>query len=126
MRSLNDRLRAIERNSLIIRILDVLALTPVSLEVELETQEQLAGAFERSEIPFNREWNEGVDGRVDFMFDYGIALEVKLKGNRASIARQCRRYLASPAIVFLILATNRSMPHVGTNFKTVHLGRAHL
>lgn len=49
-------------------------------------------------------------GVIDFYNEsIGIGVEVKIKGGKKAIYRQCARYCNSPIIKELILITNRSM-----------------
>lgn len=45
---------------------------------------------------------------IDFFID-GIGIEVKIKGGKMSIYKQCERYCKDDKITSLILVTNRSM-----------------
>lgn len=79
--------------------------------------------------PFMREHVLGPGDVVDFMVD-GIAVEVKIKGQRRAIYRQCKRYAAHEAVEGLLLITNVAMGFPeemeGKPTAVLNLGRAWL
>lgn len=72
------------------------------LQEEIETQ-LLAGAF-----AFEREVKLGDGDIIDFVVGR-IGLEVKIKGAKREIYRQCERYCAHDQITGLVLASNVAM-----------------
>ncbi|MBS9476219.1 hypothetical protein [Ancylobacter radicis] len=78
---------------------------------------------------FTREHVLGPGDVVDFMVD-GIAVEVKIKGQRRAIYRQCKRYAAHEAVEGLLLITNVAMGFPedmeGKPTAVLNLGRAWL
>lgn len=46
-------------------------------------------------------------GRIDFMVD-DVGLELKVRGSRASVLRQAQRYLLSPALSSLVVASTHA------------------
>lgn len=73
---------------------------------EDELQRGIAEALEAAGIAFEREAIRGRD-RFDFLVGR-IAVEVKVKGTRASVAAQLARYARRDDIDALVLATTRS------------------
>ncbi|MEN5084281.1 hypothetical protein ABE438_17510 [Bosea sp. TWI1241] len=55
-----------------------------------------------------RENNLGDGDIIDFLVD-GVGVEIKIKGQRRAIFRQCQRYCAHDSIQALVLATNAAM-----------------
>lgn len=47
-------------------------------------------------------------GRIDFLIDGDVGLEVKVQGSPAAVARQIQRYCYCPEIAALILVTAKS------------------
>ena len=47
-------------------------------------------------------------GMIDLFYN-GIGIEIKIKGNKMSIYRQCERYCLDDEITHFILITNRAM-----------------
>lgn len=66
---------------------------------------------------------------IDFLL-FGIGMEVKIKGSKMSIYKQCERYCKFEEIKSLILITNRSMGFPesinGKDCYVLNLGRAWL
>lgn len=46
---------------------------------------------------------------IDFLIEPGIGIEIKIKGGKRAIYRQCVRYCQFPEVKSLILITNLSM-----------------
>lgn len=57
---------------------------------------------------FQREHRFDKKNRIDF-FNTGIGIEVKIKGGRMAIYRQCERYCKFDSVTGLILITNVAM-----------------
>lgn len=72
---------------------------------EAELQRGIAEAFDAAGIFYAREVKLGSD-RLDFLAD-GIAIEVKVDGANAAVARQLERYAEHPEVGALVLATTR-------------------
>lgn len=89
----------------IIRLIQTRRL-PLSAEKPL--QAALALEFEKAGIAAEREVDLGDGDVIDFMIG-GIGLEVKIKGQRRAIFRQCERYCGHDRVVTLVLATNAAM-----------------
>lgn len=47
-------------------------------------------------------------GRIDFLVDPGIGLEVKVDGSRAALVRQIHAYLGEPDVRELLIVTSKS------------------
>jgi hypothetical protein len=99
------------------------------LSDEKQAQAELARMLTVDKVEFEREVRLSDHDVIDFMFG-DVGLELKLKGQRVAIFRQCERYCEHPTIGSLVLATNAAMgmPEV-LNGKPVHvayLGRAWL
>ena len=87
---------------------ELIKRTRFSLNTEAETKIQMAAVFKANGLSFTTEHVLDAQSRLDFFMD-GTAIEVKLKGARMEIYRQCERYLAHPDVTDLILITNRAM-----------------
>jgi hypothetical protein len=112
------------------RIAQTISRTRLPLARESATQSALAVAFARAGIRFEREVSLNAADRVDFIVSDWIAVEVKVKGSRTSIYRQCVRYCLHERVLALILASNVAMglpPLIeGKPARLVNLGRAWL
>lgn len=78
------------------------------LASEKALQAKLADELAHAGIPAEREVDLGDGDIIDFMIG-GIGLELKLKGQRRAIFRQCERYCGHDRVVTLVLATNAAM-----------------
>lgn len=74
---------------------------------ESQLQVAVAIALGESRILFQREVDLGEAGRIDFLLDNGIGLELKVRGSAGNIAAQLSRYASSPQIRELVLVTTR-------------------
>jgi len=80
------------------------------LVIEKETQKAIEEKFSDNGIVFNREHRLDAQNIPDFFInEYGIAIEVKIKGNAKKIYKQCERYCSFDEVKGLIIVTNRSM-----------------
>lgn len=75
---------------------------------EILLHEQMEAAFLRAGFSFRREVNVK-GGRLDFLFDDGTALEVKVKGSGNSVSRQAARYCDLEEIMKVIIVSTRPM-----------------
>lgn len=94
------------------QVLGVLQFYEFSLTDEKVLQELINDTLVGEGIPVKREVNLAPYGIVDFMLD-GVAFEVKIKGQKKAIYRQCRDYTQHPDVKALVLVTARAMglPH---------------
>lgn len=80
-----------------------------NLQDEKQTQAAIAQEFDKAGMTtYLREHRFDEKNVVDF-FVCNIAIEVKIKGSRREIFRQCERYCQFEEVQKLILITNRSM-----------------
>lgn len=61
---------------------------------------------EDCEIFHQREYRLSDTDIIDFLFDDGIGMEVKIKGQKSKILRQCNRYAQYHEIKAIILASS--------------------
>lgn len=86
------------------------------LQDEKSTQAELARLLDAIGLTYRREVRLSAADIVDFMLPVaaeqgsgGIAIELKIKGQRRAIYRQLERYCAHDDVAALILATNVPM-----------------
>lgn len=85
---------------------DQIKKTRADLTNEKKTQNQI---FEEIKyFGFVREYKLDAHNIPDFFYD-GIAIEVKIKGSKMAIYKQCERYCRFDQVKALILCTNKSM-----------------
>lgn len=77
----------------------------LSLINEIATQDDIQKLLEKAQVPFVREFNFGKAGVIDFLINDTIGIEVKIKGQKMAIYRQCKRYCETKRIQHLILAS---------------------
>lgn len=90
------------------RIIELLTTHRLPLSDERLLQEAVRDLFEAAAFDFAREVHLGPRDIVDFMVE-GVAVEIKIKGNRRSIYRQLERYCVHDAVRSIVLATNVPM-----------------
>lgn len=100
------------------------------LEDEKETQRAIGVALgEEPAFTFEREVHV-TGGIIDFIVEYDVGIEVKLKGGAGAIGRQLRAYAKEPAIKGLIFVTAKPIvlaDHInGKPLVTFNLGRGWL
>lgn len=76
-----------------------------ALSDEIACQDSIEEKLKLHQVPYQREVKLGTYGIIDFVVDGTIGVEVKIKGQRMPIFRQCKRYCQSAQIEKLILAT---------------------
>ena len=64
--------------------------------------------FEESDLTVEREYRLDNKNIPDFFIN-GLAIEVKIKGSKTSIYKQCKRYCEFDEVKALLLVTNRTM-----------------
>lgn len=74
---------------------------------EKALQAAVATALGEARVTFQREVELGEAGRIDFLLEDGVGLELKVQGSANEIAAQLSRYAASPQISELVLVTRR-------------------
>lgn len=111
------------------RLCTLLGAARLRLSSEAATQQDIAGLLETAALCFEREARLSANDRVDFLVG-GVALEVKTRGQRIAVFRQCRRYCAHGSVAALVLVTNLAMrlpsPLEGKPTAVVNLGKAWL
>lgn len=104
-----------------------LARFPLNSEKDLQAAIEMHLAY--SGVDFSREHNLGGGDIVDFMIG-GVAVEVKIKGSRRAIFRQCERYASHESVEAILLVTNVAMGFPaelrGKPTAVLNLGRAWL
>lgn len=75
---------------------------------EIRLHEQMELAFGRAGFVFRREVKVK-GGRLDFLFEDGTALEVKVKGSGVAAARQAARYCELDEVEGVIIVSTRPM-----------------
>ncbi|MGJ5000554.1 hypothetical protein ACQR10_04470 [Bradyrhizobium sp. HKCCYLRH2060] len=118
------------------RIVTLLERAPLPLSDEKQLQAELHALLQREGFDASREIRLDAGDIVDFMiFDgdfvlSGLAIEVKIKGQRRAIYRQLERYCGHPRVAGIVLATNVAMalPETikGKPARIAQLGRAWL
>lgn len=68
-------------------------------------QSELAQLFSDAGFSYQREQRLSAGNVIDFLFD-DVGLEVKIKGSKTAIFRQCKRYCESGKISALVLVTS--------------------
>ncbi len=83
---------------------------------EIEVQDAIEQILIEAEIPYTREADLDRLGRIDFLVQHGIGIEVKVDGSPASVATQLWRYCKSPNVQALVLVTTKARlsPKVAT------------
>lgn len=97
-------------------IVELLTRHRLTLSDEKKLQEEIAVVLSDDGMLFRREHRLAPGDIVDFFVLYqtevafeGCAIEVKIKGNRRDIFRQCERYCRHDDVCELVLATNVPM-----------------
>lgn len=115
-------------------IISVLSKKKFYLSEEKITQVQIYEALTATNrYAFTREYyldKEKLNKPDFFETEFGIAIEVKIKGQKKAIYRQCERYCKFDQVKYLILCTNKSLgfpPEInGKPCYYIHLGKAWL
>lgn len=112
------------------QVLSVLAQYAFSLNDEKKLQAEISEILQANNIPHRREVSLSKKDIIDFLFEDGTGLEIKIKGQRFSIYRQLKRYAESKEVSEIILATAISMglpsSIEGKPARVFSLSRAHL
>lgn len=75
---------------------------------EKELQNHIYKLLTENGIHIEREYSLDDKGIVDFFID-GIAFEIKIKGQKKAIYRQCREYLEHPSVKCIVLISSFSL-----------------
>ncbi len=86
-----------------------LACYRFSILDEGHLQVGLAAILDEKGIRYDREHQLDRAGRIDFLTEDGIGIEVKVAGTTVDVHRQLCRYAASPAVTRLMLVTTRAL-----------------
>lgn len=110
-------------------IMGVLSRARLPLNDEKRLQVEIEKLLASTGLHVRREVTLAAGDVVDFMAD-DIAIEVKIKGQRRAILRQCERYAAHETVGAIILVTNVAMGFPATLHgkptAVLNLGRAWL
>lgn len=79
-----------------------------SFASEKDLQSDIAEVLRAESVEFQREYPLSPYGIVDFFID-GVAFEVKIKGQKKAIYRQCRDYAKHDDVKAVVLLTAHSM-----------------
>lgn len=97
---------------------------------EKEVQADMERLLHEHNLGFRREHHLDSENIIDFMMDSGVGIEVKTKGQKRAIYKQCLRYSTFDDIQDLILVTSSStgMPPQlnGKNIYILNLSKAWL
>ena len=121
---------------LVSRIVRLLERAPLPLSDEKALQAEMLALLQHDGLAVEREVRLGEGDIVDFLildgqsYRSGLAVEVKIKGQRRAIYRQIERYCTHPRVTEIVLATNVPMglPDTihGKPARVAQLGRAWL
>ena len=89
-------------------ILSLIDQYKIIFKDEKDLQQKIEKILNSNNIEFQREHDLGDLGIVDFFKD-GVAFEIKIKGQKKAIYRQCRRYLEHDSVKSLVLITSFAM-----------------
>lgn len=91
-------------------IISLISKQKFDLTKEKITQAQVQQVLDMSGLLFVREYHLDKINIPDFFHDTcGIAIEVKIKGSKIAIYKQCERYCNFEAVKVLILCTNKAV-----------------
>lgn len=114
---------------LAVQIVALLQSRRLPLADEKELQAAIGDQLMLESLTYQREVRLGPADVVDFMV-HDVAIEVKIKGSKRNVYRQCERYCSHARVGALILATNYMLGFPATiNGKpcfVANLGRAWL
>jgi hypothetical protein len=77
-------------------------------DCEKDLQDGIARILTEVGVPFEREVTLGDAGRIDFVVDGRVGVEVKIKGALTAMTIQVHKYTRQDAIEELLIATTRS------------------
>lgn len=91
------------------KIISLISRTPIPLTNEKAVQASLSELFKEHNIIHKREVVLSAGNVVDFSFQDGLFMEVKIKASKRAIYRQCKRYCEHEQVAGLILASATAM-----------------
>jgi hypothetical protein len=92
---------------LVALVMDVLKKKKFAIDNEKQVQADIASHLQKHNIGHVREFPLTKKDIPDFKLNEGLFVEVKIKGGKMEIYRQCERYCNHPDVAGLILITNR-------------------
>ena len=92
-----------------VKIIDMLQHRRFSLGNETLLQQEINDFFTVMNVEFKRHLYLDDKNIIDFFFYPGIGMEVKIKGSKREIYRQCERYCTFDQVKILMLVTSISM-----------------
>lgn len=115
--------------ALIIETIQKISLLKVSLTLEKKAQQQIFEKIEK--LGYEKEHHLDEKNIPDFFHPgQGIAIEVKIKGSKKSIYKQCLRYAGFDNVKVILLCSNKNigLPRLinGKPVYFLHLGKAWL
>jgi hypothetical protein len=87
------------------RFVILMRRVPFVLKDEKSVQAAIAVVLDSHGIDYKREVKLSDGNVVDFMLPGGIAVEIKIKGQKREIFRQCRRYCEHAQVKAIVLMT---------------------
>lgn len=72
---------------------------------EKELQRGIARVLTEAGLAFEREFNLGEAGTIDFLVEGGVGIEAKIKGALTAVTIQVHRYTRQPELRELVVAT---------------------
>lgn len=91
-------------------IFKILSKQRFCVESEKETQKQISDALTHYHVVHKREFALDKSNIIDFLIkESGVGIEVKIKGQKMAIYKQCERYCTFDEVKSLILITSKSM-----------------
>lgn len=115
----------------IFKIIEMVSKYKLGVQNEKILQGQIAEIFIAGKIPFFKEYRLDDKNIPDFYIRQAqIAVEIKIKGSKKEIYKQCERYSKFDQVKEILLITNRSMGFPeelnGKPCYVVNLGKAWL
>ncbi len=89
-------------------IFTVLKNHRILLSNEKAVQSEIEELFIKKGIAHRREYILDDDNIIDFLLDSGVGIEVKIKGQKRAMYKQCLRYSQFEEIKDIILVTSAS------------------
>lgn len=97
-----------EQKKIITDFISVLKKYSFLFSNEKELQDEIEKRLKENNLEYQREFNLGENGIVDFYKD-GIGFELKIKGQKQQIYRQCKSYCENEKINGIVLVTTMPM-----------------